>query len=96
VKRIVNEGYLTAKNLIETHRDKLELIANALLEYETLEGSQVEEIIRTGTFTPTVKPPNDLGPMMGAPAGTPLPDAPAKSVPPKLGGLGSPAPMPAG
>ena len=60
VKRIVNEGYTTAKTLIETHRDKLELIANALLEYETLEGSQVEEIIRTGTFTPTVKPPNDL------------------------------------
>ena len=96
VKRIVNEGYQTAKNLITAHRDKLELIANALLEYETLEGSQVEEIIKSGTFTPTVKPPNDLGPMMGAPAGTPLPEAPAKSVPPKLGGLGTPAPMPAG
>ncbi|MGC9941037.1 MAG: ATP-dependent zinc metalloprotease FtsH [Verrucomicrobiota bacterium] len=96
VKRIVAEGFQTAKNLIETHRDKLELIANALLEYETLEGSQVEEIIRTGTFTPTVKPPNDLGPMLGAPAGTPLPEVPAKSVPPKLGGLGTPAPMPAG
>jgi cell division protease FtsH len=96
VKRIVNEGYITAKNLIETHRDKLELIANALLEYETLEGSQVEEIIRSGTFTPTSKPPADIGPMMGAPAGTPLPDAPTKSVPPKLGGLGTPAPMPAG
>jgi len=95
VKRIVNEGYTTAKTLIETHRDKLELIANALLEYETLEGSQVEEIIRTGTFTPTVKPPNDLGPMMGAPAGTPMPEVPAKSVPPKLGGLGTPAPIPA-
>jgi cell division protease FtsH len=96
VKRIVNEGYQTAKNLITAHRDKLELIANALLEYETLEGSQVEEIIRNGTFTPTVKPPNDVGPMMGAPAGTPLPEVPAKSVPPKLGGLGTPAPMPAG
>jgi cell division protease FtsH len=95
VKRIVNEGYTTAKTLIETHRDKLELIANALLEYETLEGSQVEEIIRTGTFTPTVKPPNDLGPMMGAPAGTPVPEAPPKSIPPKLGGLGTPAPIPA-
>jgi cell division protease FtsH len=96
VKRIVNEGFQTAKNLIETNRDKLELIANALLEYETLEGSQVEEIIRTGTFTPTSKPPTDIGPMMGAPAGTPLPEAPAKSVPPKLGGLGTPSPMPAG
>ena len=96
VKRIVNEGYATAKTLIESHRDKLEMIANALLEYETLEGSQVEEIVRTGTFTTTSKPPTDVGPMMCAPAGTPVPDAPAKSVPPKLGGLGTPAPMPAG
>ncbi len=96
VKRIVNEGFQTAKNLIETNRDKLELIANALLEYETLEGSQVEEIIRTGKFTPTSKPPSDVGPMVGAPAGTPLPEMPPKSVPPKLGGLGTPSPMPAG
>ncbi len=96
VKRLVEEGYTTAKNLIEANRDKLEIIANALLEYETLEGSQVDDIIRTGTFTPTQKPPTDVGPMIGAPAATPLPEAPAKPVPPKLGGLGTPAPMPAG
>ncbi|HEY4415626.1 MAG TPA: hypothetical protein VGO57_08040, partial [Verrucomicrobiae bacterium] len=63
---------------------------------ETLEGSQVEDIIRTGTFTPTQKPPTDVGPMLGAPAGTPLPETPAKPIPPKLGGLGTPSPMPAG
>ena len=96
VKRIVDEGFQTAKSLIETNRDKLELIANALLEYETLEGGQVEEIIRSGTFTPTSKPPSDVGPMVGAPAGTPMPEVPPKSVPPKLGGLGTPSPMPAG
>ena len=95
VKRIVNDGYLTAKNLIETHRDKLEMIAKALLEYETLEGSQVEEIIRNGTFTPHSKPPTDVGPMLGAPAGTPLPEAPSKPLPPKLGGLGAATPLPA-
>jgi len=33
--------------------------------------------------------------MLGAPAGTPLPEAPAKPVPPKLPGLGSAAPAPA-
>ncbi len=95
VKRIVNDGYLTAKNLIETHRDKLEMIAKALLEYETLEGSQVEEIVRNGTFTPHSKPPTDVGPMLGAPAGTPLPEAPSKPLPPKLGGLGAATPLPA-
>ena len=45
--------------MIETNRDKLEMIAKALLEYETLDGAQVEEIVRTGKFTPPPKPPAD-------------------------------------
>jgi cell division protease FtsH len=94
VKRIIGENFTRAKEIIDAQRDKLELIANALLEYETLEGTQVEEIVRTGKFTPPEKP-TDAGPMMGAPAGTPLPEAPPKSVPPTLPGLGTPAPAPA-
>jgi len=92
VKRIIDEANRTAKELINGSRDKLEIIANALLEYETLEGGQVEEIIRTGKFTPPPKPPAQVEPMMGAPAGTPLPEAPPKPTPPKLPGLGTPAP----
>jgi len=96
VKRIVDGAFHTAKQMIENHRDKLEIVANSLLEYETLDGAQVEEIVRTGHFTPPPKPPVNVGPMMGAPAGTPLPENPPKPVPPKLPGLGSPAPAPAG
>jgi len=91
VKRIIDESYKTAKHLIESNRDKLELIANSLLEFETLDGTQVEEIIRTGKFTPPA-PKKDSGPMMGAPAGTPLPEPPPKPAPPTLPGLGTPAP----
>ena len=95
VKRIIDEANNTAKELIIANRDKLEIIANALLEYETLEGSQVLEIVQTGTFAPPPQSPGAAGPMMGAPAGTPLPEAPAKPAPPKLPGLGSAAPAPA-
>jgi cell division protease FtsH len=95
VKRIIDEANTTAKELINTNRDKLEIIANALLEYETLEGSLVVEIVRTGAFTPPPVAPPGLGPMLGAPAGTPLPETPPKPVPPKLPGLGSPSPAPA-
>jgi cell division protease FtsH len=95
VKRITDEAYNTAKQLIESNREKLEQIANGLLEYETLDGVQVTEIVNSGTFTPPPKPPAHIEPMMGAPAGTPLPENPPKPVPPKLPGLGSPAPMPA-
>jgi cell division protease FtsH len=91
VKRLIDEAYGVAKKLIDDNRDKLEMIANALLEYETLEGYQVEEIIRTGRFTPPPPTPQ-LGPPTGAPAGTPLPEV-IKPTPPKIGpGLGTPAP----
>ena len=93
IKRIIDEGYKRAQDIILTNRDKLELIANALLEHETLDRAQVEEIIKTGKFTPPPpKPPG--GALMGAPAGTPLPETPPKPAPPKLPGLGTPAPAP--
>jgi len=95
VKRIIEEANNTAKQLITANRDKLEIVANALLEYETLEGGQVEEILRSGTFTPPPKPPSQLEPTLGAPAGTPLPENPGKPVPPKLPGLGNASPAPA-
>ncbi len=90
VKRIINEAYTRAKGLIEQYRDKLEIIANALLEYETLDGEQVSQIVKTGMFTP---PPPDpkVEPPSGAVAATPLPEVP-KPLPPKLPGFGSPAP----
>lgn len=91
VKRIIDEAYAIAKGLLTQHRDKLELIAKSLLEYETLDGAQVEEVVRTGHFTPPPPPP-DVEPPQGAPAGTPLPEAPGKPAPPKLPGLGNPAP----
>jgi cell division protease FtsH len=94
VKRIIDESYNRAKKLIETHRDKLELIANALLEYETLEGWQVEEIVKTGKFTPPPVNPSEIGPPMGAQAGTPLPEANRPTKPGIDPGLGSPAPAP--
>ncbi len=96
VKRIIDEGYGRATKVIQDYRSQLEIIANGLLEYETLDGEQVAEIVRNGTFTPPPKPPVDASPMMGAPAGTPLPETPAKPAPPKLPGLGTPAPAPAG
>ncbi len=91
VKQIIDQAYRAAKEIIDGSRDKLELIANSLLEYETLDGAQVEEIVRTGHLTPPTPTP-DVGPPMGAPAGTPLPEMPPKPAPPKLPGLGTPAP----
>jgi cell division protease FtsH len=93
VRRLVDEGYARAKELIMTHRDKVELIAKALLEYETLDGAQVKEIIETGTMK---------NPPFKEKAPPPLPPPPASAVPdsaepikPEFPQGGFPAPAPA-
>jgi cell division protease FtsH len=91
VKRIIDGGFKTAHDVLTEHRDKVELVARALLEHETLEGSQVADIVRTGTFTPHSTGPDKVDPPSGAQAATPLPEV-IKPVPPKLPGFGSAAP----
>jgi len=91
VRRLIDEGYQLAKKLIKDNRDKLDLIANALLEHETLDGKQVEDIVLTGKFTPTAPPPG-VDPPSGADAFTPTPDVPESGKPKLDDGLGGPAP----
>jgi cell division protease FtsH len=91
VKQIVDNGFETARNIIQQYRDKLEIIAKALLEYETLDGKQVEEIVKSGTFTPPPVKPGEIDPPAGAQASTPMPEI-IKPVPPKLPGFGTAAP----
>jgi cell division protease FtsH len=92
VKRIIDTCFAEAKRIITENRDKLEIIAKALLEYETLDGAQVDEIVRTGIFTPPSSTP-PAEPPMGAPAATPLPET-LKPHPPKIDpGLGAAAPV---
>ena len=91
VKRIIDEQFQIAKEIVDGNRDKLAVIANCLLEHETLDGSQVEEIVRTGRFTPPQPTPR-IDPPTGAQAVTPLPEIP-RPMPPKLDpGLGAAAP----
>ena len=91
VKQIVDNGFETARNIIQQYRDKLEIIAKALLEYETLDGKQVEEIVKSGTFTPPPVKPGEIDPPAGAQASTPMPEI-MKPLPPKLPGFGTAAP----
>ncbi len=45
VRRLVMEQYTLAKNSLSEHKAKLDLLAEALLERETVEGSEIEAII---------------------------------------------------
>ncbi|MHA8110674.1 ATP-dependent zinc metalloprotease FtsH [Lactobacillaceae bacterium Melli_B4] len=48
VRRIINEGHATARKIIEEHREQHKLIAEALLEYETLDEKQILSLYHTG------------------------------------------------
>ena len=55
VKKITDEAYKKARELIEANKDKLDRIAKALLKYETLDADDVELIIEGGKLDkPTV------------------------------------------
>ncbi len=45
VSRIVNEGYQTALKVLREDRESLEKLALALLEYETIDGNEVEMLV---------------------------------------------------
>ena len=98
VKRIITECYKCAEALIRKNRAKLKIIAEALLEYESLDGTQVEEIVMTGKFNkPDDGKNKKSGGTPGAEAVTPTSDVTKKKPPESEAGLGtgSPAPAPA-
>jgi len=56
VHRIIDEQYTRAKQIITERRDVLDKIAAALLEYETIEGRHVLEILQFGEIRSPVLP----------------------------------------
>jgi len=49
VKRILDRAYAEAKEILEQHRDKLELITSQLLQQETMDGPTFEALVREET-----------------------------------------------
>jgi cell division protease FtsH len=45
IKRLVEEGYHTAKKIIIKKRKDLDTLANGLLEYETLSGEEIQDLL---------------------------------------------------
>jgi len=55
VRKVTDEAYKKAKELIEANKDKLDRIAKALLKYETLDAEDVKVILQGGQLSkPTV------------------------------------------
>ncbi len=52
VRAIIDDCYQKTVDIINEHKDKLISIAEALLEYETLNGEQIENLYNTGEMLP--------------------------------------------
>jgi len=92
VKRIIDEAYARARTLLEQHRKEVEIVAKALLEFETLDASHVKEIIEFGEIK---NPPvMELAPPPLPPPPTDVTPEPPEQIKPQLppGGFAAPAP----
>ncbi len=59
VRRLVDEGYRTARDVLTDHRDKLDRLATGLLEYETLTGDEITAVIEGRPPDPAAGPKRD-------------------------------------
>ena len=57
IRRIIDEQYQLAKRLIIENRDKVEAMTKALLEWETIDSDQINDIIEGKPPRPP-KPPS--------------------------------------
>jgi len=87
VQRTVNDAYERARKVLMDHRKELDLLAKALVDYETLSKEEVEKVIKGQSLPDRITVPK--GPM-AIPASTQVPD-----ILPPVPGSESPSPPPA-
>ncbi len=76
IKRFIDDAYQSAERVLNEGRDKVELIAKALLEYETLDANHLKDLIEFGVMK---DPPS-------APKPPPVPEEFKKKPAPKATG----------
>ena len=45
IRKIIDTAHNTARDLLESHLDRLHLMANALMKYESIDGGQIDQIM---------------------------------------------------
>ena len=56
IRRILDERYVVSRNLLEANRDKVEKMAALLLEHETLDAQQIDNVMKGIENFPPVDP----------------------------------------
>jgi cell division protease FtsH len=58
VRKLVNKGYVTAKQVLSDNRDTLERIARALIEREVLDANEIKMLVENQELPPVQPPPS--------------------------------------
>ena len=86
IRGLVDGAHAKATRLLKKHADELETLAQALLEYETLTGDEIKQLLETGKID---RPEQPTGPAAVKPVhGSAIPKAGKR-----FGGSGGPAPQ---
>ena len=70
IRRILDEQYAVARNILEANRDKAEIMTKALLEWETIDADQINDIIEGRPPRPPKVPQSPLDSSDTPPSGT--------------------------
>jgi cell division protease FtsH len=62
VRKLVNNGYATAKQILSDNRDTLEKIARALIEREVLDANEIKMLVEGQELPPLQPPPSSSKP----------------------------------
>lgn len=60
VRRLIEDAYAKAEEMLRSNLDKLDLIAQALIERETLEGGELEQLLKEGKITDKPKSAEEM------------------------------------
>ncbi|MGF1500953.1 MAG: ATP-dependent zinc metalloprotease FtsH [Paracoccaceae bacterium] len=90
VRRLVDDGYQTARRILNERRDDLERLANGLLEYETLTGDEIRQVLAGEKLDRSEDLPPPTPPADGAVSSIPKAGKPKRGD----GGLEGPEPQP--
>jgi len=55
LSQFINEGYAKALNILTTHKDALERLTQALLEFETIDGAEVDMLVNGAEVSEVAK-----------------------------------------
>ncbi len=73
IRKIIDQQYAVARRLLEDNRDKVEAMAKALLELETIDADQIADIMAGLPVRPPKPTQAPSGPSSGGPTSTPDP-----------------------